>query len=445
MKETNERLEDYYGLQTNLSNLYNKKNNRHNNLFRLITKPSNIKLALVRLNDSYKENKLILNSLNKIPFKELKKRVISCLHSNQNSKKVYEPIRLLAEQCLINILEPITESVFKQNNFGSRRDILPQHCIGTFNNSMWACIHQGYEYTVASLHISKNLIDVESSMKILEKYFGIYDKAVLKAIRNIVKSYTENHEKDASRLYMLLYNCQLHLLDEYVESLTYKNSLYGKLVKQGRREYKSRPYYKFREKYENCFMARYVRYNEDILIGCSYKEDMKVLLKYIADFMKNLSLTINLDQVPITVMSKYGSNSIDFLNYKIKTTNGHIRISIRNFLKVKKEIRKTLRFLLYRINTGKYFYFYKLKNYLKDIFIKYDICTNLEPLITYCNRIFYRMGYSKLNVLGKLPNHDIYYCQIGNIDSKSNLDLYKIRKNTTRSYKKYVKIPYWKP
>ena len=419
MKETNEQLQDYFGLKSNLSNLYNKKNSRHNNLFRLVTKSANIKLALVRLKDYGVENKVSLTSLNKMSFKELKKHVISHLHANQNSKDVNDPIRLLTEQCLLNILEPITESVFKPNNFGSRRNISPQHCIATFNNSMWACIHQGYDYYVTSLHISKNLIDTEVSLKILETYFGIYDKAVLKSIRCIIESYKEDYEKDSSKLYMLLYNCQLHLLDEYVESLTYKNDLYERLVKQGRREYKSRPYYKFREKYKNCFMARYVRYNEEILIGCSYSEDMEVLLSYIADFMKNLKLAVSLDQVPITVMNKYGNNSIDFLDYKIKTTSGHIRISIRNYSQVKKEIRKTCRFLLRAINSGRYFYIYKLGSYLRTIFIKYDVCTNLEPLITFCNRILYWYGYKKLNVLKKEPNHDIYHYPI--------------------------KIPYWKP
>ena len=193
-------------------------------------------------------------------------------------------------------------------------------------------------------------------------------------------------------------------------------------------------------------MIRYVRYGEALLIGCAYEEDASIVLEMVKNLLDTeIGIQLNLQRTCIRQLSKFGNESIDFLGYKIKTTNGHIRLSIKDFSKTCSEIRTGCRKILYKMMMGKEKNIHELNSFLSSYINYYDICTNLEPLISYCNKILYNIGYKKLKVLDKLPNEDIYTIKRPFNGRKSTINLYDLRKNTSLSYKNYVSVPYWKP
>src|SRR5699024_1019414 len=132
-----------------------------NNLFRLVVKENNIKLAIKKLSMNKGRNTpgpdgMTFNDIKSMDFTVLVKEVKLRLHLKKKPKgrKVSIPksgggsrtlgitniLDRLAQQCVMNILEPICESIFYPSSFGFRPNLQAQHCIATFNNSMWACI-----------------------------------------------------------------------------------------------------------------------------------------------------------------------------------------------------------------------------------------------------------------------------------------------------------------
>ena len=475
MSENVERFKNYYGMNNTIKNLYDKSGKRHNNLFRLVLKENNIKLAYKKVSLNVSKNTagpdgITLNEIKRMDFNDVIKEVKKRLHLKKkpsgrkatiidNNKKVKTVSIInifdkIAQQCILNILEPICESLFYPSNFGFRPNLKPQHCIATFNNSMWACIHQGYEYTVIKSDLVKcfDNIHIDRALNSLRMDFNIHDKKFLECIKGlmIIKHGKEIYDSlgllQGSILGPILCNCVMHSLDKYMSEISVDNINYKRMVKGGRRDYRKMSYDKFRRKYENCYMIRYVRYADDFLIGCSYKEDAPVILDLVKNFLyDNLGLELNIKKTSIETLSKFGNNSIDFLGYKIKTTNGHIRISPEDFNSLTSDIRNKSKKILYKMSRGKENNIYELNSMLSGYINYYDICTNLEPLISYCNNILYKIGYKKLKVLDKENNKDIYIGKRENRGRRSIINLYELRKSTNLSYKDYIKIPYWKP
>lgn len=476
MSETAERFKNYYGMNNTITNLYNKSGKRHNNLFRLVININNFKLALKKLGMNDGRNTagpdgMTYNDLKNMDFSVLIREVHNRLHlkTRPKGRKVSIPksnggIRVLgitnildrlAQQCVMNILEPIGESLFYNSSFGFRPNLQAQHCIATFNNSLWACVHQNYEYTVIDADLTKcfDMISLDKVLNTLKTEFNIHDKKFLGCIQGLM-SISYGKEKyngvglaQGSILGPILCNILLHKLDKKMYNISKGHSKFKAIIKQGRREYKNRNYQDFREKYGDCFSIQYVRYADDFLIGCSFKEDAPILLNLIKNFLnEEIGVQLNLDKTSIVSMTKFGNTSIDFLGYKIKTTKGHIRISPKDFSKTCAIIKKDLDGALYKLHAKKYRSIYESCSIISGYINYFDICTNLEPLISFCNKRLYTRGYKRLGVLDKEVRKDVYHTKRTTVKGRtSTIDLYGLRQHTSLSYKDYIKVPYWKP
>lgn len=475
MSETVERFRNYYGMNNTIKNLYDNGGKRYNNLFRLVVKENNIKLAIKKLSMKNGKNTsgpdgVTFDDVKTMDFNIVKNEVMKRLHlkkkpsgrkvkilENNGKFRSIEIINVfdrLAQQCILNILEPICESIFHVSSFGFRPNLRPQHCIATFNNSLWACVHQGYDYTVITADFEKcfSKINLDKVIDILRSEFNIHDKKFLMCIKGMMsikngkQEYKGEGLSQGSVLGPILSNCVLHLLDTYISEISTNHPLYKKMIKQGRRDYNNMEYDKFRDKYEDCYSIRYVRYADDFMIGCTYKEDVPTLLNCIETFIeKNMCMKINDSKINVKTLSKFGTNSISFLGYKIKTTNGHIRISPDDYNRVISNIRKGARKILYKMRMRRERNIHELNSFLSGYINYYDICTNLEPLISYCNNMLYRRGYQNFKVLEKEKGKDVYISKREILGRKSTINLYGLREITNKSYKDYIKVPYWKP
>jgi group II intron reverse transcriptase/maturase len=475
MSETVERFHNYYGMSNTINNLYNNTN-RYNNLFRLVIKENNLKLAIKRLSlsggkDIPGPDGMTFKDLKNMDFLQLTNEVNKRLHLkikprgrklklvNKSSNKVrtlgiVNILDRLTQQCVLNILEPICEGKFYKNSFGYRLNLKPQHCIATFNNSLWATVHQGYDYTVIEGDIQDcfNNIEIDLVLNNLRTEFNIHDKKFLSCIKGLMyidygkEKYNGKGIMQGSILGPILCNCLLHKLDKYLYSLSEGNEKYSSIIKTGRRHYKNKSYEDFRKQYGNCFSIRYVRFADDFLIGCPYKEDAEIILELVKNYLKDeLGLILNENKTKITTLSKFGTTSIDFIGYKVKTTNGHIRISPSNFKRTCKVIKKKIRRSIFKLKSNKNTNIHELNSILSGYINTYDICSNLEPLISFINKKLYNEGYIKQRVLNKVPRKDIYETKLSKKNRTSQINLYDLRRNTNCSYKDYIKIPYWKP
>ena len=451
-----EIIEHYSEINTIITNIYNGgRGKRHNNLTRLLLKEKNIELAVRRL---YCRNPKDsdMKSLRKIDIETLRREVSRRLNFNVKPKmkvfysggkeiKTYSKFDKLTQMCVLNILQPITEVNFYPSNFGYRPNMKPQHCISTFNNSLWACIHQGYEYYVITDRIDKiwKNIEPERVLTILRTRFGIYDRKLLFYLKNLMTS--PDWSFKSKILGVVLTNCLLTELDARMAELSVEHQKYIMQIKQGRREYKSRPYERYREKYEDCFMVRYVRFGDKIALGFTYREDIPLVKDLVLEKLEELGLTTSGRLSTVSTLSKFGRESFIFIGYKVKTVNGNIRISISDLRRTYRKIRYYLDLYLVKKRARTESDFSKLDLMLTNFFSRYDICTNLEPLINLCNKYLFYRPYLKFKSINKVPNHDIYEFFTKDRGSKKSINLYELRKKTSLSYKKYVKVPYWNP
>ena len=475
MGENAERFRNYYGMSTIIHNLYNNNTGRYNNLFRFVVKEQNIKLAIKKLSYNGGSNTpgpdgKTFEDVKKEDFgvvlSEVRKRLHLKVRPKGREVKIpkqnggYRTLGItniydrIAQQCILNILEPICESRFYKNSFGFRPNLKAQHCIATFNNSMWRSVCNGREYYVIDADLTKcfDTIQLDKVLNNLRVDFQITDKYFLQCIKGLMsitygkRTYNGVGLAQGSILGPILCNCLLHKLDRKMYEISDGHKKFNNMGSHGRSYLARNGYERFREHFGDCYQLRYVRYADDFLIGCGYKEDIPHIMGIIKSILDDIGVELNDEKTTIKVLHRYGNESIDFLGYKIKTTKGHIRISPKNFTKTTATIRKKVRKSLYNLRVSKSPRIHETTSILSGYINYYDICSNLKPLIQYCNQVLYWTGYKRLKVLDREPNKCVFHTKHkGTRGRCATIDMYDIRKATNRSYKDYIKVPYWVP
>lgn len=475
MGENAERFRNYYGMSKIIHNLYSNNTGRYNNLFRLVVKEQNIKLAIKKLSYNGGSNTpgpdgITFEDVKKEDFNIVLAEVRKRLHLKVKPKgrevkipkqnggyrtlgitNIYDRI---AQQCILNILDPICESRFCKSSFGFRPNLKAQHCIATFNNSMWRTLCNGREYHIIDADLTKcfDTIQLDKVLDSLRVEFQITDTYFLQCIKGLMsirygkRAYNGVGLAQGSILGPTLCNCLLHKLDKKMYEISDGHKDFNNLSSHGRMILRRDGYERFRKKFGNCFQLRYVRYADDFLIGCGYKEDIPLVMDIVKGVLEEIGVALNEEKTTIKVLHRYGNESIDFLGYKIKATNGHIRISPKDFSKTTSIIRKKVRQSLLNLHFSESPKIHGTTSILSGYINYYDICTNLKPLIEYCIQVLYWTGYKRLGVLDREPNRCIYYTKKRTTRGRrATIDLYDIRRATNRSYKEYIKVPYWVP
>ena len=428
------RNNDYYNLQNELDQLYyNSSNNgKFNKIYDLITSRNNILLAYskIKTDKGSKTEKIDRITIENIKFIDEEDfiKYIQNKFENYNSKPVrrvtieksngnYTPLGIstlfdrIIQQCILQILEPITEGKFSESSYGFRPNRSSEHAISSASTYM----NTSKAHFCVNIDIKDYFDNINHSKLIKQMWaIGIRDKKIITIIKKMLQSPIV--KKDGTLeiptkgtiqcgiLSPLLGNIVLNELDKWIESQW--QSLESKeakvYIKSTGRVDKGSRYKRFRIKTKLKEMY-IVRYADDFKVFTTTPHSANNIYYAIKLWLKDrLQLDINTDKSKVTNLRK---NYIEFLGFKLKVrTKGKPRSKKSNkkhkYVVVshvsdnsKKRIIKQIRKLIIAIQKNK-----GSKNvYYID---KYNsTCLSLHSyygIATHCNMDFKEIAYKTL-------------------------------------------------
>lgn len=359
----------------------------------------------------------------------------------------------IAQQCIRNVLEPITEAHFFPESFGFRKDRNTKECMSYIASSLQH-INDGYIYD-CDLKGYFDTVKIDIVINKLRENHNIKDKQFLKAIKHLMwidlKSpnikYNGIGLRQGTILGPILANVMFHDFELKVNKINGYNRKNGREIVQNPNIFKNfgKNYKRGKDFYFNWLrnqrVVRIIRYADDFLIISKGKYDIYDAIMMLNDWCKENGLEINQEKTKLIRITDKCDIKLNFLGYKYYKMYDQIRgntyiISPKNQKELWKETKRRLRWSLNKSNI-KYFI-----QYIRGVFQYYDICTNMTWLIskTYLyilKYIFRRKSCRKMRY--------IKYIKAGNegkcahfIVNNTKLDLWEMRKNSVKSTKTYL-------
>lgn len=337
------RHNEYYGLQKTFDKLYSlsKNGSKFKNLYPLLISENNIMLAYrnIKSNSGSKtagtDNKTI-QDIEKLNKQILIDRIKNKLSNYKPTKvrRVYiekkngklRPLGIpniedrIIQQCMKQILEPISEAKFYQHSYGFR----PNR--GT-HNAMARCMHlvnQNQLTYVVDIDIKGFFDNVNHNILIKKLWnMGIRDKRILCIIKKMLKAEIEGEGKpekgtpQGGILSPLLANIYLNELDWWIASqweefpAKTQKEIKGQCNKNQPYSNKSKKYRALRK--SNLKEMFIVRYADDFKIFCRNNKQAKKIYYGINKWLKeNLKLDISPEKSKIINLVERKSNYLGF-------------------------------------------------------------------------------------------------------------------------------------
>ncbi|MGL4523367.1 MAG: group II intron reverse transcriptase/maturase [Bacilli bacterium] len=381
MKNTRLRHAEYYGMTETLDNLFaeSRANKKFTNLMSIITSEDNILLAYRNIK---RNNGSATAGEDKISIKDIEKfstidfiNIVKNRFVNYNPRKVRRveipkpngktrPLGIpsmwdrIAQQCILQILEPICEAKFYKYSFGFRPTKSAENaiaaCAGRINNNKM-------QYVV-DVDI-KGFFDEVKHSKLMQQIWtmGIRDKQLLVIIRKMLKApvvlpngkivYPSKGTPQGGILSPLLANINLNEFDWWIANQweskkcrsinDYLNKKTG-LISHQYRYRQLRKTSKLKEMY-------IVRYADDFKIFTTNRSNAeKIFMASKLWLEERLNLTISFEKSQITNLKKKSS---EFLGFDLKMERkGYDRFGRNKFVcqshitgQARKRIKKQLK------------------------------------------------------------------------------------------------------
>lgn len=363
-------------------------------------------------------------------IKEVKMRLRRVTKVNSRTVEIPEPngkVRQLticnlydriAQQAVLQIIEPIIDPKFSSKNFGFRKGISAKQAVAN------ACAVVNAAKLTYTVQIDFNKcfdnIPLDKALDDMRE-LGIHDSKVLATIKHLMKTSKEYNGIGLGQgtvIGPILANCYLHKIDQWAERNTG-----NKTLKHNNLDRHLTDFREWIEKNNKVVGGTYIRYADDIIILTTSRSEQLVVYDRLKEFIQNnLEITINEDK---TIMSM---NDFCFLGFHIMKFNEHINITPSDIKKLRQEssatkwrtpeeIRKSLKWIL------------GILNY-------YDICNNLSWLIEKLTLRLTKIENRKTNALTKEEGRTVFYYHYNRV--QYTIDLYALRRHTKISYKEYL-------
>ncbi|WP_163537338.1 group II intron reverse transcriptase/maturase [Gracilibacillus sp. YIM 98692] len=338
---------EYYGLQDTFDDLYaeSKQGKTFKKLMQLITSKNNILLAYRNLKRNsgsptagvdgitiYDIEKLSESEFIKIVRKRFSfynpRKVKRVEIPKPNGKK--RPLGIpslwdrIAQQSILQILEPICEAKFNKHSYGFRPNRSTEHAIADLN----VRINRGYLHYVVDVDI-KGFFDEVSHTKLMRQMWtmGIRDKQLLVIIRRMLKApivlpngktiYPKKGTPQGGVLSPLLANVYLNEFDWWIAHQWEERNLkeLKPLFKKSGERIRSYEYKKMR-KTTGLKEIYFVRYADDFKIICRNRNTAERIFMATKDWLnERLKLSISEEKSGVTNLIK---RTCEFLGFSIK-------------------------------------------------------------------------------------------------------------------------------
>lgn len=349
----------------------------------------------------------------------------------------------IAQQCVLNILEPIMEYDFYDMSYGFRRQVSTKHCLTDIIMST-LYIKDGSVFDCDLKKCFEN-IRLDDCLDKLRINHNIHDSQLIKCIKTLM--WIDNNEENyigiglaqGSILGPILANVLLHDLEKIINDVNdYDTAKKGKS--------KHRPWDRFYTRAEHRhnleaqrkyakgrLQIKMIRYADDFVLICPNKFDLEPGIRIIEDWCKEHNLEINWEKSKILKIKEGEDFRMNFLGYTYRRNDrGGLIISIKDPKKTWKIIKKNLRLLQ---KQAKY---KEMVPVILGVLYYYDICTNLNWLIKLINKFLYRL--TRRTKMRVIKGSDSY--TYGNIV----FNTWDWRKESKKSIKEYhMNKAYWRP
>lgn len=322
---------EYYGMIDIFDNLYQRSqsNEIFDNLIDIIFSKENVllayknlkkcKISLIKDDNGFSIKDIeklsiddIINKINFILFKSEhgyrpKNVNVKYIEKFDGDKKLFGIPGIwdrLIQQCILQVLDPICEAKFSDNSYGYRPDRTIEQSLA----KIYRLINFSHLNYVIQININDFFDNVNHSKLIKQIWnFGIHDKKIIYIIRQLLKSQMNHNKKyynsnkgivQTGILSSLFCNIVLNEFDEWIENQWQKNPIIFKYAilcdkKSGMPNYGCG--YKGMRNLTKLKEMNIVRYGDNILVFCKYKNDADKLFIAIKDWFAN-RLKLSLDK-----------------------------------------------------------------------------------------------------------------------------------------------------
>lgn len=334
----------------------------------------------------------------------------------------------IAQQAIYQMIEPILDKNMSEDSYGYRKGIntkipVAKICSKVTNSKEIFTVEVDFKKCFDTIPLDKAL----DMLRVL----GVNDAKLISTIKHLMwisDEYNGVGLGQGTILGPILSNCYLHKLDMWVLSHIDKpDANFARAIKKHPQDLRE-----WRTARGKGPTGKYYRYADNCIILTGSRIEQLWISEILRDFINSeLDVEINEDK------TRLGYNAFNFLGFRIIKQRNQNKSYICIVPADPKAIKEKLKSLKWKtpLDIRK-----SLKSYV-GILNYYDICNNLDDIISYLGLKLVKVATRKHSSLKKIKGHAAYTYSFKG--QTYEIDIYGLRKHTKVSYKEYIFDSAW--